>query len=92
MQRTIDVAEGRVNPGRLLSRERAPTATSAPDAAATLLLDVQAVAVMVGCSSRNIYRLSDGGRMPRPVRIGRLVRWRTADIEAWIAAGCPSCR
>jgi len=36
------------------------------------LLDVRAVDAMLGgCSVRHIYRLSDAGLMPRPVRIGR---------------------
>lgn len=62
------------------------------------LLDVGAVAEMLGCSTRHIYRLSDAGKMPRPVKLGALVRWRrsTGDfrtgIEEWIVAGCPVCR
>ena len=55
------------------------------------LLDVRAVAAMCGCSSRHIYRLSDAGKMPRPLRIGRLIRWRRAALETWIADGCASC-
>ncbi len=55
------------------------------------LLDVQAVAALLGgCSSRHIFRLSDSGKMPRPVKLGTLVRWRRSDIAAWISAGCPS--
>ncbi len=54
------------------------------------LLDVRAVAAMLGgCSRRHIYRLADAGKMPRPIRLGTLIRWRRADLEAWIAAGCP---
>jgi len=56
------------------------------------LLDVRQVAEMLGCSSRHIYRLSDAGRMPAPVRLGALVRWSRSAVEAWIADGCPSCR
>jgi excisionase family DNA binding protein len=57
------------------------------------LLDVRAVAVLLGdCSIRHIYRLADGGRMPPPVKLGNLVRWRRAELEAWISAGCPSRR
>ena len=69
------------------------TATSPPDAAS--LLDVRAVARLLGCSTRHVYRLSDGGRMPPPVKLGALVRWRRSGpdgIEAWIAAGCPAVR
>lgn len=56
------------------------------------LLDVRAVAKMLGCSARHVYRLSDAGRMPPPVKLGALVRWSKATVEEWIAAGCPACR
>jgi excisionase family DNA binding protein len=56
------------------------------------LLDVRAVARLLGCSSRHVYRLSDGGRMPKPVKLGALVRWRRQALEDWIAAGCPALR
>jgi len=56
------------------------------------LLDVQAVAEVLGCSSRHVYRLSDAGRMPAPVRLGSLVRWSRAAIDEWVAAGCPAVR
>lgn len=59
---------------------------------APVLLDVQAVAEMLNCSVRHIYRLSDGGRMPAPVKLGALVRWRAVQIQEWIAAGCPTVR
>jgi len=56
------------------------------------LIDVRVVAVLLGCSTRHVYRLTDAGRMPPPVRLGALIRWRRAEIEEWIAAGCPSTR
>lgn len=56
------------------------------------LLDVGQTAAMLGCSERHVYRLSDSGRMPRPVKLGRLIRWNRAELEQWMAAGCPSCR
>ena len=52
------------------------------------LLDVGAVAAMLACSTRHVYRLADAGRMPRPVKLGALVRWRANEIADWIAAGC----
>ena len=60
-----------------------------PADASVKLLDVQAVAEMLGCSSRHIYRLSDGGKMPAPVKLGSLVRWSAAAIREWIDQGCP---
>jgi excisionase family DNA binding protein len=59
---------------------------------AVKLLDVGAVADMLGCSPRHVYRLSDAGKMPSPVKLGALIRWNRAAVEEWIDAGCPSCR
>jgi len=56
------------------------------------LLDVRQVAAMLGCSARHVYRLADRGAMPRPVKLGGLVRWCRAALEIWVADGCPSCR
>ncbi len=57
------------------------------------LLDVRAVAALLGgCSTRHVYRLTDAGRMPRPVKLGALVRWRRAELSDWLSAGCPPVR
>jgi len=53
-------------------------------------MTVQEVADLLHCSARTVYRLADGGRMPRPVRLGALVRWHRATINEWIDAGCPT--
>ena len=65
---------------------------AAPALAPAALLDVQAVAALLNCSPQHCRRLSDAGRMPRPLSIGSLCRWRRTDLDAWLAAGCPSCR
>ena len=70
------------------------TRTADPDvrpAVSAELLDVKAVAALLGgCSLRHVFRLADSGRMPRPVKLGALVRWRRAELEVWIGAGYPS--
>ena len=53
------------------------------------MLTVDDVAELLKCSSRSIYRLTDSGRVPRPVKLGSLVRWPRESIENWIARGCP---
>ncbi len=63
-----------------------------PPDAPPRLLDVQAVAALLDCSPRHVYRLSDAGHMPRPLRLGALVRWDRSALEQWIADGCPSQR
>jgi excisionase family DNA binding protein len=67
-------------------------AVLSPADASAKLLDVQAVAEMLGCSQRHVYRLSDAGRMPSPVRLGSLVRWSASSIREWINQGCPTVR
>ena len=56
------------------------------------MLTVHQVAQMLNCSARTIYRLTDSGRMPRPVKLNALVRWPKAVVERWIADGCPNVR
>jgi len=56
------------------------------------LLDVRAVAAMIDCSTRHVYRLVDAGKMPAPLKIGTLCRWRKKAVEEWIDSGCPSVR
>jgi excisionase family DNA binding protein len=56
------------------------------------LVDVADVAQMLSASERTVWRLADAGKIPAPVRIGRLVRWSRQAILAWIVAGCPSVR
>ena len=56
------------------------------------LLDVRRVAVLLGCITIHTYRLSDGGKMPRPRHVGTLVRWTKAEVEQWVADGCRPVR
>ncbi len=57
---------------------------------ATALLDIEELSAELGCSKRHIYRLVQLGRMPKPVRLGALVRFRRVEIAAWLAQGCPA--
>ena len=68
------------------------SASALPAASSAELLDVQAVSKICHCSTRHVYRLSDSGRMPAPLKLGALVRWSRESIEEWIRSGCPSCR
>lgn len=70
------------------------TTTTLPpaDAPAAALLDVRAVAALLDCSPRHVYRMADAGQLPAPVRLGALVRWRRQDLDAWLADGCRPVR
>lgn len=56
-----------------------------------LLLSTKQVGLALGgMSVSHVERLSASGRLgPRPVKLGRLVRWRAAELRAWAEAGCP---
>ncbi len=67
-------------------REKKP----APEA---LLLDAVALARRLSMSVRTVRRMDSSGRLPRPIRIGKAVRWALDSgpnsICAWVGAGCP---
>lgn len=64
---------------------------------ATALMTIDDVAELLSCSTRHVRRLADSGRMPAPLRLGALLRWRdrtgdpTTGIRDWLQAGCPRC-
>lgn len=59
---------------------------------AGLLIDAKVTADLLNISSRTLYRLEDLQAIPQPVRLGKLIRWRLAELLAWIDAGCPQRR
>lgn len=63
-----------------------------PERAAAEPLDTRTVAERLGCSARHGRRVAGQGVMPRPVRLGGLVRWRTGEPTSRIDAGCPRAR
>ena len=56
------------------------------------LIDVKTVARMCRVSVWLVYKMAGGGRMPKPIKVGRLLRWKKRAIQRWINAGCPSCK
>lgn len=46
----------------------------------TDLLNIKQVAAGLGCCPRMVQILVARGDLPAPLRLGRLVRWREADI------------
>lgn len=62
---------------------RTPELPLRPLASRRQLLDVDAVAALLGTSVRHIRRLVQERRIP-VVRVGRLIRFDPADIDAWL--------
>lgn len=54
-----------------------------------LLLSRPQVARVLQVSPAHVSRLHASGRLPRPRRLGRAVRWSETELRAWIQAGCP---
>jgi predicted DNA-binding transcriptional regulator AlpA len=61
-------------------------------AAEGVLLTVGDLSTKLQVSPRQIYRLTDGGKLPAPVKVGAMNRWRSAEIDTWIAKGCAPVR
>lgn len=56
-----------------------------------LLVPAREAAALACIGLSTWHRLVARGAAPQPVRVGGAVRWRRADLERWIAAGCPPC-
>lgn len=56
---------------------------------ARIALSAEEVADVLGISRAHVFKLHSSGRLPRPVKLGRAVRWPRRDLEEWLAAGAP---
>jgi len=54
-----------------------------------ILLPAAEAAKLLSVSERHFYKLHSSGRVPRPIRLGRAVRWRADELRDWVAAGTP---
>jgi excisionase family DNA binding protein len=54
------------------------------------MLTAHDVGNLINCSPRTVRRLVDLGQIPKPVRLGGMVRWPRQAIEQWLADGCPA--
>jgi excisionase family DNA binding protein len=53
-----------------------------------VLLDPIQAAAMINIGERKLWELTKSGDIPSR-KIGRLVRYSVAELEDWIARGCP---
>ena len=54
------------------------------------LLNASALARCLSVSLRQAHRMNRSGLIPRPLRIGRCVRWRADEISRWLRCGAPA--
>ena len=48
------------------------------------------VAGLLQVSLRHVAAMNSSGRLPRPIRLGRAVRWLADELHAWLEAGAPA--
>ena len=53
------------------------------------LLTTKQAAELLACGKRTLTRWVEEGAAPAPVKIRGSVRFRRAELQAWIADGCP---
>ncbi|MFI5381099.1 MAG: helix-turn-helix domain-containing protein [Tepidisphaerales bacterium] len=63
---------------------------TAPTSPEPMAMNATDTARMLGFTAPGFCNLLKSGRIgPRPARIGRCLRFETAEIRAWLRAGCP---
>ncbi len=72
-------------------QDQISTANSPParDAVRSELITAVQFAQLLNVSERTLYRLKSTGKLPNPIVLGGLVRWRVAEVHRWIDQGCP---
>lgn len=64
--------------------------TNSTNPVSPALFDRLQLANYLSISPRHVSSLDASGKLPAPVRLGRSVRWRCAEIDSWLASGRPS--
>ncbi len=54
-----------------------------------LLMTSEDVARRLRVSKASLWRMRSTGKLPPPIHIGGIVRWRAEDVEKWVKDGCP---
>lgn len=56
---------------------------------APLAVSAGELANRMGVSLRHVRRMDSAGLLPKPVRLGRAVRWPLDEVDRWLRAGAP---
>jgi len=91
IERIAELVKSSTSPGQK-RHEDSPSAIYAGEKSPDdepLLLSTREVAKLLRVSDRTLFRMHTEGEMPKPIRIGRAVRWGRDEIKAWVDNGCP---
>lgn len=62
-----------------------------PNPERSVIVTLAQAASLLGRSTRTLRRFIQAELIPAPIRIGARLAFRRADLDRWIAAGCPPC-
>lgn len=54
-----------------------------------LFVSAKELSLMLGVSLRQVWRLNETGKLPRPIRLGGSVKWKLNEIAEWVENNCP---
>lgn len=69
--------------------ERLVSALERDSAPPSAFIDAAELARQLGVNVRTLRRMRHEGAIPEPVRVGRLVRWRRAEVERFLQGRKP---
>jgi predicted DNA-binding transcriptional regulator AlpA len=55
----------------------------------SVCIDVEDLSTLLKKSRATLHRYRAQGKLPKPLGLGKGLRWRLSEIQAWIEAGCP---
>lgn len=66
--------------------------TERGDRITAVLLKSPEVAKMLGISEQHLFRLNAAKKIPAPIKLGKSIRWRKAELINWISSGAPDLK
>ena len=78
-----------MNEALLLQRGETLQAAQRKSSEDTMLINSREAAKRLKVSQRTLWGMHNSGKMPPPIRIGRMVRWSVEVLKKWTEAGCP---
>ena len=55
-----------------------------------MLINIRDIAIILDVSERTVRRMNDAGRLPEPIQLGGLLKWKKSSIYDWIDLNCPT--
>jgi predicted DNA-binding transcriptional regulator AlpA len=57
----------------------------------SVLINAAELAQILSVSKPTIWRMKEALKLPKEIALtSQCIRWRRADIDSWLAAGCPT--